>query len=521
MRNLNSFVQQLIKAVKNYKLSRKPSEETEEFIDLAYKFLILAQEETGPIVLVINEDKIMHNSSILFEDPKRITSLPLFLYRNGIRSFTFLEGIMKEEFAEFIELLSKKEYTSNLGLVEDLWGRKFENIIYHAVEKSDTGYDSIKIQEIVEERKRLTAKELSIFPVATEKGSLTALEDTASAYAPKVKINRKNSPNLLLKSIRDILEFERSPKKRMQVLNLFKSSVLKFINSGGISFLLRSKGLLESLIDKEKEQLTRKTLYEIYDLLSTKSAEELYLYALTSSEDKKLKKDALSLLVFMGVEIVDDLLNILEITVDEELRKAIISLLEGIFSYHKDVLAHNLESVSGNNLQVLLSIIERSKDTYYIPYLEPFLSRRGYRKAKKVFFHILPRAEVIKYIDDQDYTLRLLALEELKELWGEDEFNVVANRIKSKDFWYYPEEERRNLLNLLSTLNIPETIEIFRDILKKRHFANQDFYKTKKLAIEALSKIKSEEAYSIISHYKNKKYLKEVVERSLKEYERH
>jgi hypothetical protein len=220
------------------------------------------------------------------------------------------------------------------------------------------------------------------------------------------------------------------------------------------------------------------------------------------------------------VEIVDDLLNILEITVDEELREAIISLLEGIFSYHKDVLAHNLESVSGNNLQVLLSIIERSGDTYYIPYLEPFLSKRGYRKAKKVFFHILPRAEVIKYIDDQDYTLRLLALEELKEIWGEDEFNVIAHRIKSKDFWFYPEEERRNLLNLLSTLNIPETIEIFGDILKKRHFANQDFYKTKKLAIEALSKIKSEEAYELISRYKNSRYLKEAVERSLKEYER-
>lgn len=520
MGNLNSFVEQLIKAVKNYKLSRKPSEETKLFIDQSYSSLLSSQAEIGPIVLVINEDKIMHDSDILFEDPKRITSLPLFLYRNGIRSFTFLEGINKKEFSEFVELLARKEYTSNIGLVEDLWGRKFENIIYHAIEKTE-GYDSFKIQEIVKDRKRLSAKELSIFPVATEKGSLTALEDTASAYAPKLKINRKNAQNLLLNSIRDILNFERNPKKRMQILSLFKSSVDKFISSGGISFLLRSKGLLESLMDKEKEQQTRKALYEIYDLLSTKDAEELYIYALTSTEDKTIKKEALSLLVFMGVDIVDDLLNVLEITIDEELRNAIISLLEGIFSYHKDVLVSQLELASGSTLHVLLSIVESSGDTYFIPHLKPFLRKGENRKAKKVFFRILPREEMIKYVEDLDISIRLLALEEMKEIWGEEEFNIIADRVKSRDFWHYPEEERKVLLDLLATLNVPETIEIFKNILKKRHLSNPDFYKTKRFAIESLSKIKSKEAFSLISQYKNVKYLKEAVERSLRNYERH
>ncbi|MBA7689242.1 hypothetical protein ES703_97746 [subsurface metagenome] len=74
---------------------------------------------------------------------------------------------------------------------------------------------------------------------------------------------------------------------------------------------------------------------------------------------------------------------------------------------------------------------------------------------------------------------------------------------------------------MLATLNVPETIEIFKNILKKRHLSNPDFYKTKRFAIESLSKIKSKEAFSLISQYKNVKYLKEAVERSLRNYERH
>ncbi len=518
MGNLNSFVQQLIKAVKNYKLSKRSVEDAEEFIERAYTLLIEAQKEIGPVVLVINEDKIMHGSNILFEDPKRITSLPLFLYRNGIRSFTFLEGISKEELTEFVELLARKEYTSNIGLVEDLWGGKFENIIYHAVEKT-YGFDSFKIQEIVKDKKTFSPKELTVFPVATEKGSLTMMEDTISAYKQKVKINRKNAQNLLLNSIRDILEFERNSKKRMQILSIFESSVNRYISSGGISFLLKSKGLLEYLIENEKEQQMRKSLYEIYDLLSSEDAKELYLHAITAAGDRRTIQNALSLLVFLGAESINSLLNVLEITVDEEIREAIIALLEGIYSYHKDYLVSSLKFASDSNLQVLLSIIEREGDPYYIPYLEPFLQKRGHKNAKKVFFSLLPREEMIKYVEHTDISLRLLALDTMKEIWGEGEFNIIAKRIESNDFWSYTEEERKILLNLLATMNIPETIEIFKFILKKRHLSNPDFYKTKQLAIESLSKVKSEEAFTLISRYRNSRYLRKTVERILKNYE--
>lgn len=323
--DLNLFVQHIIKAIKNRKLYDKTSAHTIEFIDRAYTFLLAAQEELGPAILVINEDKIMHSADILYEDPKRITSLPLFLYRNGIRSFTFLEGITKEKLTDFVELLGKKEYTSNIGLVEDLWGMKFENIIYHAVEEIGR-VDSGSLQSIVEERRKglgVSSKDLYVFPVSFGRVSvsLPELENSTFTYIPKIQIKRKNASTLLLNSIQDLLGFERSPKKRMRILTLFQSSVDRFISTGNVPLLVKSKKLLEHLLEEEKGKEERKVLYEIYDSFSREDAVQLYLHALSLAKDKKVKQQALSLLGFIGVDIIDDLMNELEIAAGSKLSK--------------------------------------------------------------------------------------------------------------------------------------------------------------------------------------------------------
>ncbi|MEJ2568383.1 MAG: hypothetical protein P8Z50_05870, partial [candidate division WOR-3 bacterium] len=132
MKDLNFFVTNFIKSVKNHKLYEKVSETTKEFIEKCYLNLKKAQEESGAVVLLINEDKIMNDSKVLHSDPKRMTSIPLFLYRNGIRSLTFLEGISKEELEKLVKIIANREYSSEVGLLEDLWQSKFPHIIYHA-----------------------------------------------------------------------------------------------------------------------------------------------------------------------------------------------------------------------------------------------------------------------------------------------------------------------------------------------------------------------------------------------------
>ena len=518
MQDLKLFLGNFIKAIENRKLYQKISDITREFIAKAYNSLVEALKDSGAVALVVNEDKIVSDSKILYENPRRITSLPLFLYRNGIRSITFLEGITQKELETFMSAVSRKEYTLNSGLVEDLWEGSFNHIIYLAIEKRE---EMGKYTEDIKPPGGLKAGDISILTVKrpSEKSSLPKRRQSSPIYTPKIQLDRRSTSSILMRSIRELLAYEQNPGRRRKLLSIFKTSVSNFLSQGEFSSLFESKKLLESLLESEKSRSLRKILYEIYDLISSKDAIQFYVYALNRSKSDKMRKEALNLLGFMGVEAVDDLINGLEITTNGDIRDSIISLLEGIFASHKEALAIRLKSASGNVLSILLTIVKRLGDPYFIPHLKSIFKKWGSDKIRDIMFSLFSREDMIEYVNNSDPSIRLLALKGIKEIWGENEFNIISNRIKSRDFWHLPEDERKALLRLLSTLKADETLGIFKYVLKKRCFFNKDVYKTKKMAIKALSNIKSEDAIFLILRYKRSRYLKETVKEALGNYE--
>ena len=57
MKELNSFVNNFIKSIKNHKLYQKVSDTTREFIEKSLTDLKRIHEEIGPVVLLVNEEK--------------------------------------------------------------------------------------------------------------------------------------------------------------------------------------------------------------------------------------------------------------------------------------------------------------------------------------------------------------------------------------------------------------------------------------------------------------------------------
>lgn len=514
MEYVNSFVQYLIKAIKNCKLYQKVSEATDDFISKAYNSLIESQKSQGAIVLVIDEDKITNESDILYEDPRNITSIPLFLYRNGIRTITFLEGIKQKEIRRFVEIMGSREYTSETGLVEDLWEERFEHLLYHAVEKSR---DITDYYEDIEDKADIDAENISIFSVepSREKTMDHYRKKSLISYQPKIRVKRSNIPYLLLESYRDILNFEKNPSKRKELLLLLRDSVTKFLESGKVSLLFESKKLMENLLQEERAREYREIIYDIYDIISSEKAIQLYIHALSSSKSTRIKEYALNLLAFTGKDSINTLINEIEITTDSEIRDAILSLLEGIFEANKEELAKRLEKSNGKIQRFLLDIVGKLKDPYFVPLLKKLLRKEKSEKIKKTLFSILPREEILKYLKDEEPSIRITALRNLKEIWSNEEFEIIKNKIVSEEFWDLPDEEKRNLLNLLATLKLDETFDVFNYVLKKWHFFNRNVYRTKEYAIKALSKMESERAKEIISRYRNSRHLKKVVKEVL------
>jgi hypothetical protein len=516
MKDLNFFVTNFIKSVKNHKLYEKISETTKEFIEKCYINLKKAQEESGAVVLLINEDKIMNDSKVLHSDPKRMTSIPLFLYRNGIRSLTFLEGISKEELEALVKIIAAREYSSEVGLLEDLWQSKFPHIIYHAVEKTK------KIEEYDDDLKPpsgIKSEDVTILPVKIKKKNNPTENKPGIGlkYEQRIAIDRERSSFLLIESIKDLLSYETNQKKRGSLYSILKDSIPGFLQSGNLSALYQTKDLIENQKESKSEFVA--IIKEIKNLITSEASLQLYIHALTSSGSNRLRKEAVELLEYIGVAATDNLINELEITSDYIVKDLIISLLKKIFTEHKKELEVRLRNSEGKTFSALLQIVKKLKDPYFLPCLKELFEKKNIPEVKDVLFSLFSRKDIIAYIDHPDTSVRIIALEKLKAIWTPEEFEIIRKRILNKKFWRLSMEEIKALLELLSTLKTDDTIKIFNIILHKRHFFRDKIYEIKKIAIDSLSKIDDEKAIELIARYKNSRVLKEKAREILKQYE--
>jgi hypothetical protein len=516
MEDLSLFVTNFIKAIKNHKLYQKISDTTKEFIEKCYQNLKKAQEESGAVILLINEDKIMSDSKVLHSDPKKMTSVPLFLYRNGIRSLTFLEGISKEELEVLITIIASKEYSSKVGLLEDLWEAKFPHIIHHAVEKAKkiSEYEDIKLPSEIKNDM------IAILPVKINKKETSEKDrkNFSISYTPKVSINRELSSFLLIESIKDLLSYEKIHNKRKSLYSILKDSIPNFLSAGNLSALYQTKKLIESIREDKREFI--EISEEIKEFITSESALQLYIHALTSTNSNRIKTEAVELLEFIGIKAVDALINELEITNDFIAKDLIISLLKNIFADHREELEVRLVNTNPKTFPVLLMIIKKLKDPYFIPCLKELFEKQNSPKVQETLFSLLSRKEIIQYLNHPDHNVRIIALEKLNAIWEPAEFEIIRDRILSKNFWKLPKKEIKVLLDLLSTLSTEDTIKIFNTILRKRHLFKEKIYEIKKMALQALSNNKNEKALEIISRFRNTRHLKEIVEEILKNHER-
>jgi len=517
MKDLNFFVTNFIKSIKNHRLYEKVSETTKEFIKKSHLNLLKAQEEVGAVILVINEDKIMNDSKVLHSDPKSLTSIPLFLYRNGLRSLTFLEGIAEEELEQLVSIIAGREFTSQIGLLEDLWESKFPHIVYHAVEKTK-GIDEYK--DDMKPPMGINSQDVTILQVTAKKQNTPNKKDDEGIglkYEQKISINRELSSFLLIESIKDLLNYETNHRKRRSIYLILKDSIPKFLQSGNLSALYQTKKLIES--QKESKSEFAEILSKMKKTIRSETALQLYIHVLTSSTSTRVKGEAAELIEYIGIKGADDLINELEITNDYIVKDMIISLLKKIFTEHKKELEVRLVNSEGKTFSALLLIVKKLKDPYFIPCLKELLQKKNLPQIKEVLFSLLSRKDIISYMDHPDPAVRISALGKLKEIWTPEEFEIIRKRVITKKFWRLSMEEIKALLELLSTLRTEDTIKIFQTILRKRHFFREKIYEIKKIALEALSDINDEKAIELISRYKRSRILKEKVAEILKKYE--
>ncbi|MEJ2253063.1 MAG: HEAT repeat domain-containing protein [Nitrospirota bacterium] len=167
------LVQSLLKARKNLRLYPVNNPMYTRTVEDTFKRVddILAAEES--LELLISRNDISVAGESVYRSEEKDENLALFFFRDGLRSLSFVRGLGKEEFQDFLSVLS---YDFDREDVEDdlvtlLWERDFRFIRYtvdETVLMEDDGYEEKAVSQAKED-------------ASTDEGLRKAYEDAFKA----------------------------------------------------------------------------------------------------------------------------------------------------------------------------------------------------------------------------------------------------------------------------------------------------------------------------------------------------
>ena len=519
--NTKKVVNALIKTIKNKKLYGEKSQAVDKFLEESYEILVDFLRKFGPLSIIISENNLIIQDEIVYSDDNKITSLPLYLYRNGIRSITFLEDISKNELSRFLSIISTHDLSGESSLLDDLWEENFDNILYYIIDRPLKDYSWV-----LEGNTNLTADNLYIQPINVEYN----LDENLSELIQKIKGPVTTSPpavlnelmeeereNSLLHTLFSLMSLEKKMDRAIEIVRVLKSYTDNAIKEGNINVIYKiSNRLMEENNDEFKEY--REYFNEIIESTLSDEALSLYTTCILENTSKERTHKCLNLLLKGERRATPFAEKILAFSDDPEVLHGVKEMLQSIGKHHPEIVIHLLNPAKIKNFKIALEIIEYLKDPSFLPHLEKYIEEPKLTKlVLKPLFSILPREKLFNYIDSPNDYLRLQAYRYIKNLENEDEMNYFLNKVRSKDFYSLYPEEQENILRILSTMHSYEVIDTFNSILKKFTF-NKYIIAIKRKLIYYLAKINTEDAWKTINKYKKSRKLKNTVREVLRKY---
>ena len=132
VRHAKEVVDGILKAKKLLKMypSNNPIyEKTSEEVYNKFKNIF---DFTNELSLKIHQNEIIFNKEQIYHSPSKDDNLAFFFFKDGIRDITFLSGLSREEFEDFISILNTdfEKVALDDDIVTLLWERDFEHIKY-------------------------------------------------------------------------------------------------------------------------------------------------------------------------------------------------------------------------------------------------------------------------------------------------------------------------------------------------------------------------------------------------------
>jgi len=506
---VKKFINSLLKTVKGLKLYRSKSRLPQKFLKETYDILLELLKD-GPQTFDIDTERILYTGKEVYRDDNKITSLPLFFYRNGIRSITFLEGLEIEELERFVDIVAKSEFVSDLSLSEDLWENNFVNIIFTIVELPMGDYSWI-----IEDRVNVYNGGMKFAGILLQEEKKSERGETEE-YVSGLLL-REDREDTLIKTVFNLILLENNEERIIQVASVLGEYLERSIEDGDAIPLLIFLRYLDENIDKIK--VGKEYVYDLKRILCGEKALSLYATLLKSGEKSNIPV-VMELLGTCEEGAVKVIKETLDDIIDDETVREMGRILYRVGSNDPNSIVYLLESDNPRVVYLGLEVVKALSDKTFIPYLEKLLKENRYKeKVIKILIPLVPRERLFHFLESEDYTIRMNVYRAINFLTGEDEASVFLEKVNSPDFWNLSTDERRHILRILSTLKSYDTVRALSRVLSK-YTMNPEHIETKKYAVKMLGEVGTEDAIAVLKKHRWSRHLRRTVKEVLKRHEK-
>jgi DNA-binding MltR family transcriptional regulator len=488
LEKVTDIILALTKAIKAFQLYGIDHPSSKNFYTPLYQKLFEFLEENGELTFQIERFTIRYSNQIVYEETEKDINIAFKLFRDGIRSVGFTEGLASDELLRFLEIVSRPSEKQDIVL--NLWESDFIHIHFYVVEEEDENVDYKAPSE-----------------PAQNVDYNTWIKDMMNKE--KIDLTIPMRPDLSFDEIKtlktEIIENEINPMTSTTI-----NTLVNFLN------IEKAKEVIESLIKLLEQCIQNRDFYNARIIVHS-----LLKYPDVSVIEKIENEKTISGFKKLFDIPEDDIFNEFVAFIGFFSKKSIPHFIEMITHIRRqdrlDALRHRIAYIAQDDVAPIADFLKSDDSASLINAIAILgimkvkgvvsllqsLFKHPDRKVRSAVVSTLGQAGDLKmvtqFIDDVDVDVRIKALQVLTRMKYPSIFPELLHRIKRKDFLNFEFVEQKEYFNCLVNNGESNLAKHLKKILFKWLLFGRKRYRImRKLAAAGLTQIQTDEAREIL-----------------------
>ncbi len=532
---IKDFIQALIKAKKNLHLYPENNPVYIKTLDDIYSRLTSVLQETDSITLRFKQYDILYDTDVVYHNEEKDESFALFFFKDGVRELTFKKGIPKEEFEEFMQVISS-DFERDLvddDIVTLMWEKDFQFISY-VVDDTILVEDENYEDEATEQAKSGAAEDDEVMKAYEEAFGIEKSEginivpltnEDLKSIVEEIENDQPEKSGKLISILFEMLYLADGKAEYEEISEFLKQTVRYAVQNGNLEAVIYCIRRINDAFDKESFSqdlriYLRGIKYYINSIGFVKKLGEVLDEGVEFTQD--IISEFASLLdkssIPHFISILGDLKNI-------SARKTVISILSELGKKDIQLLARGLNDRRWYVVRNIIYILRQIGDRSAVEFLLRAVRHSDKRVKKEAIRALGEMGDVTAVqtlkdcLDDEDEGVRMATVRAIGYLQTPVSRKILLEQINNKQFKEKSFTEKKEFFEAISRYRDTEVINTLFKILKKRAFFKRAKNEEMKAAAAyALGLMKEKSAVDLLEKLKSSKnrLLRENVQIALK-----